>query len=166
MRAPYIWVLDPTDCTPGLRHQPDGPFAAVVFCEQSFGAYLAVAYLETMASPGQSHVGPWGVSDRVWQDSTWAGDATSFLWTPDGKSLITATSTNYGTGALYQLDLMGRTVKQLEPDDRRASPREPGPGYVLERIDLERGVLYYHALPWNLPAGFSPEDSLILTPAP
>jgi hypothetical protein len=106
------------------------------------------------------------VSDRVWQDSTWAGDATSFVWTSDGRSLITATSTNYGTGGLFQLDLARRTVRQLEPQDRMVSMGAPGPGYVLERIDLERGVVHFHALPWNLPAGESPEDSLVLTPGP
>ncbi len=160
-RGSYVWTLNPDDCSPGVRHQPGGPFGAIVFCEQSLGAYVALAYLEPMGAPRRA-VGAWSVGSRVWQDSTWAADVTSFAWAPDGQSFIVATGNSYGSGGLFQLELATRKVKQLAPATRAATMRAPGPGYVVERLNLDTGVLHFRAIPWNLPPGEAAEDSLSL----
>jgi hypothetical protein len=158
-----VWILEPMNCDPGLRPQPDGPYAALVFCENALGAYLAVVRLAPLEKTVE---GAWSPRALIWQEEPWATDITSFAWTPDGGRLFVATAEGAGSGGLYELDLGARRARQVAPKDSAVTAAKPGPGYVIDRLDRERQVLHYRALPWNVPAGVSVADSVALAPAP
>lgn len=155
----YVWVLDSMNCDPGLRPQPGGPYAALVFCENALGAYLAVVRLAPLT---KSVEGAWSTRQLIWQEAPWAADITSFAWAPDGERLFVATAEGAGSGGLYELDLHSRKSRQVAPPDSTVSSSRPGPGYVIERLDGERGVLHYRAIPWGLRPGQTARDSLVL----
>jgi hypothetical protein len=54
----------------------------------------------------------------------------------------------------------------VAPRDSAVTAAKPGPGYVIDRLDRERQVLHYRAIPWNLPSGVSVADSVALAPSP
>ncbi len=157
----YVWVLEPMNCDPGLRPQPGGPYAALVFCENALGAYLAVVRLAPLERTGE---GAWNTKQLIWQEEPWASDITSFAWAPDGQRLFVTTADGAGAGGLYELELATRRARQVAPKDSAVTAAKPGPGYVIERLDRDRQVLHYRAIPWNLPSGVSAEDSLLLAP--
>lgn len=157
----YVWVLEPMACDPGLRPQPGGPYAALVFCEHSLGAYLAVVRLAPLETSAE---GAWNAHQLIWQQEPWATDVTGFAWTPDGGRLFVSTADGAGAGGLYELELRSRQARQVAPADSVVSAARPGPGYVIDRLDLERGVLHYRTIPWSHPAGESVADSLVLAP--
>ena len=161
--GPAVWILEPMSCDPGLRPQPGGPYAALVFCENALGAYLAVVRLAPLE---QSVEGAWSPRTLIWQEEPWASDVTSFAWTPDGERLFVATAEGAGSGGLYELELATRRARQVAPKDSAVTAAKPGPGYVIDRLDRERLVLHYRAIPWNLPSGASVADSVALAPPP
>ena len=161
--GPAVWILEPMSCDPGLRPQPDGPYAAMVFCENALGAYLAVVRLAPLE---QSVEGAWSPQALIWQEEPWASDVTSFAWTPDGERLFVATAEGAGSGGLYELELATRRARQVAPKDSAVTAARPGPGYVIDRLDRERQMLHYRAIPWNLPSGASVADSVALAPPP
>jgi hypothetical protein len=159
-----VWVLQPMACEPGLRPQPgEGTYAALVFCENALGAYLAVVRLAPLE---RSAVGSWSTSHLIWQEGPWATDITGFAWAPDGGRLFVTTADGAGTGGLYELDLANRQARQVAPRDSVVTAAKPGPGYVIDRLDVERQVLYFRAIPWNMPSGESALDSLVLAAPP
>jgi hypothetical protein len=113
--------LSQKNCISGLHPQPaDGPFAVFVFCDDALGANIAVINISPGAGPGAIRlVGPrkewnhWNVSDRIWQEASWATDVTSFAWSSDLCLLYVATSGTYGTGAVYRLDLVARVATKI-----------------------------------------------------
>lgn len=155
----YVWVLDRMSCEPGLRPQPNGPYAALVFCENALGAYLAVVRLAPLA---KSVEGAWNVRQLIWQEAPWASDITSFAWAPDGERLFVTTAAEAGSGGVYELELRSRRSRQVAPPDSTVTAERPGPGYVIERLDGGRGVLHYRAIPWGLRPGQTERDSLVL----
>jgi hypothetical protein len=159
----YVWILEPMNCDPGLRPQPGGPYAALVFCENALGAQLAVVRLAPLETTAE---GAWNSRRLIWQDESWSADITSFAWTPDGKRLFVATAEGSGAGGLYELELLTRQARQVAPRDSVVTAARPGPGYVIDRLDLDRQVLYYRTIPWNQPAGESVADSLVLASPP
>lgn len=127
-------------CPHGLHPQPNGPFAAMVFCEDALGAYVAVVYNDPMTIPRFER---WSLDDRMWQERNWTSDADSFAWSPKGESLFIATGDVYGSGALYQLELKQRKVVQLLPRENAVSVDNPGPGYSLISISKDGRSLSY-----------------------
>ena len=140
-----LWKSQPGRCPQGVHHQPGGPFAALLFCEDALGDYLAVVYWEPLAAPAaRPFADAWEMGNRVWQDSVWASDVTSFAWSPDGKRLYVTTSQVYGSGGLFELDLVSRKARQIAPtDDHPLSESDPGADYVITSIDEKAGILHY-----------------------
>jgi hypothetical protein len=118
------WDSEKTPCSTGLRPQPTGPYAALLFCEDALGDYLAVVRLKPLGQPSD---GPWSLSDRYWHDPLWGADVTGYRWSKDGSSLYVTTSPAYGSGGAYRLDLAARRAYQLLP---------AGPGYLINQVKL------------------------------
>lgn len=95
-----------------LVKQPVGPFAAMIFYEDALGVQVGVIYLDIMGIPVQ---GKWHLSDRFWQDKKWASDATSIAWSSEGSYLYVATSSIYGDGGVFQLDLFEKKSERIYP---------------------------------------------------
>jgi len=137
------------DCHHGLHHQPNGPFAVLVFCEDAIGTYIAlVCYdadgCEKAEYPdGVTRFEGWENADRVWQENPWTSDVDSIAWSPDGKSLFVATSEIYGAGGLYQLNLEARKSVQLLPANKKVSLDATGPGYSIVSISGDGRDLSY-----------------------
>jgi hypothetical protein len=116
----------------------------LLFCEDALGDYLAVVYFEPLGAPA---AGPfaeaWGMNNRVWQDALWGSDVTSFAWSPDQKRLYVTTSEVYGSGGLFELDLVSRKARQIAPTNPPVSESAPGADYVITGIDEKAGVLQY-----------------------
>lgn len=106
-----------------LFQHPNGPFAVLCFDEDAVGRYIGVIFYDTA---GNRDVGAWNLSDRFWQDATWGTDVINFAWGTDGRHLFVATSEIYGSGAVYQLDLMQRRVKVLFPSALHPEPEFSG----------------------------------------
>lgn len=154
--AGRLWKRSLDRCSPGLHRQPDGPFATLLFCEDALGDYLAVVYLEPMGRPAAvPFAAAWKIDDRVWQEGLWAADVTSFAWSPDGKRLYVTTSEVYGSGGLFELDLVSRKARQIAPGDSPVSGSAPGADYVIEGVDERAGFLYYSPGDGEVPLGRS-----------
>lgn len=152
-----LWNIDKDGCNHGLHKQPNGPMAVILFCEDALGTYIGLVYYDAMGSPvpyrfyeklSETEKGTyykvWSLENRMWQDPLWASDVTSYAWGPDGTKLYVATSEVYGSGALYELDLVRRRHKQIVP-------RGEGPGYVITRIDKVQNKLFYTLWPSDVP---------------
>ena len=142
-----LWNGDKDSCNHGLHKQPDGPMAVILFCEDALGTYIGLVYYDTMGSPvpdrfyeklsekeKQTYYKIWSLENRMWQNPLWASDVTSYAWGPDGTKLYVATAQVYGSGGLYELDLVHRSHKQIAPK---------GPGYVITRMDKVENKLFY-----------------------
>lgn len=116
-------------CVNGLRPSTDGPFAALVSCEEALGSYLTVVYAGPMRTP---KAGAWDIGTRTWHEPEWGDDVTSFVWGSKGKRLYVATSSVYGTGGVFQLELGDKRALKLFP---AASTTDSEVVYVLSRLD-------------------------------
>lgn len=144
LRTERLWIKKAAGCSRGLHRQPDGPFAVLLFCEDALGDHLSVVYLEPLGGPAAApFAGSWAMNDRVWEDALWGSDITSFAWGPDGRRLYVATSEVYGSGGLFELDLVSRKARQIAPVGSSVSESAPGADYTITRIDEKVGVLYY-----------------------
>jgi hypothetical protein len=130
------WEKVQGDCPAGIHHQPNGPFAVVLFCEEALGTYLAVVYIEPMGAPSTPN-GKWGLNDRYWHDAEWGADVTGFRWSKDVTRLSVSTSSIYGSGGFFELDLQVRTAKQRLPKGPPVSISNPGPGYDISGSTLK-----------------------------
>jgi len=124
-------------CVPGLHMAPKGPFAVMVYCEDALGNYLSVVYAKPIGAPSTQN-GKWTLVNRHWSERLWSSDFTGYKWSADGLKLIVGTSGIYGSGGLFELDLLGRISKQLLPKDTRISTTTPGPGYLVDGSMLEQ----------------------------
>jgi len=109
-----------TKCHHGLYHQPLGTFAVFFTCDGPMGNNIGVINVLPGATPGRIDLGQqkiwdWGPTSRYWHDAEWAADVTGFAWSPSGKYLYVATSSVYGDGHLFELDLVLRTAKKIFP---------------------------------------------------
>lgn len=155
-----IWSREKDGCTHGLKKQPNGPMAIMLFCEDAVGDYIGLIYYDHMEVPSpadfvrklsetekNTFYSLWSLGNRMWQESIWASDVTSYAWDPDNTKLYIATSEIYGSGALYELDLVRKKHKQIAPSGKEAQLNSPGPGYVITRIDKGEGKLFYRVPP-------------------
>ncbi len=129
------WAFKPGDCPTGLHHQPNGPFAVLLFCEDALGTYLAVVYLDPIGSPVTQN-GRWRLNDRYWHESVWGSDITGFQWSEDGTRLQVSTQGVYGAGGFFELNLKARTWTQRLPKGMQVSIEKPGPGYNIDGAAL------------------------------
>lgn len=138
------------DCHHGLHHQPNGPFAVIVFCEDAAGTFVALVCYDAngcekgVLPDGTTRFEGWENDNRVWQENPWTSDVDSIAWSPDGKSLFIATSEIYGSGGLYQLDLEARKFSQLLPANKKVSLDATGPGYTIVSVSKDGRELRYH----------------------
>ncbi len=155
-----VWSHDINGCNSGLYKQPKGPMALFLFCEDAQGTYIGLVYYDAMGSPvpydfylklseaeKKNYYKIWSLGNRMWQDPIWASDVTSYAWGPDGEKLYIATSEIYGSGALYELDLIRKKYKQIAPAGRTVGLNNPGPGYLITKIDKDKGKLIYILFP-------------------
>jgi hypothetical protein len=124
------WSRSPGNCPRGLHVAPQGPFAVVLLCEDALGEYLSVLWYAPMGQPATAS-GRWSLKNRYWHDPIWGADVTGFKWSKNGNELLVSTSSVYGSGALFALDLHAHTYKQLLPEDNKVSLSNPGPGYNI-----------------------------------
>jgi hypothetical protein len=171
--SPIAAASGPTDtklikfennCSHGLNKQPNGPMAIINFCEDALGTYIALLYYDPMGAPSptrffkevskeeqEHYYEVWSLDNRMWQEQIWGSDVTSYAWHPNGTKLFVATSNIYGSGSLYELDLLRKKYKQIAPEDKKHSIDNPGPGFLITGTTTE--VLSYQLLPWDLPEG-------------
>jgi hypothetical protein len=136
--------------------------AIILFCEDALGIYIGLVYYDNMTSPvpdlfykrlseteKKAYYKTWSLDNRMWQASIWASDVTSYAWSPDGDNLYVGTSNIYGSGGLYELDLVRRQYKQIAPSEKEVNIEKPGPGYMITRLDKDKGNLYYQPVPWD-----------------
>jgi hypothetical protein len=155
-----LWNSDKDGCNHGLHKQPNGPMAVILFCEDALGTYIGLVYYDTMGSPvpdrfyeklseteKETYYKIWSLENRMWQNPLWASDVTSYAWGLDGTKLYVATSQIYGSGALYELDLVRRKHKQLAPTGKESKLDKPGLGYLITRMDKVQNKLSYTLWP-------------------
>ena len=123
--------------------QPNGPFAVLAFTEDAFALHIGVIYYATMGMPLD---GDWSLGDRFWQEERWNSDVVNCAWGKDGRTLFVATSGVYGSGSVYQLDLMARRSEVLFP-----SAAFPDPAFGGARMTRIIGISAtgIQVLAWN-----------------
>ena len=89
-------------CQEKLYSYPKSPFKLAVYCDDALGTNVGVIFHE----PG---------TDWYWSDPEWALDVTAFYWGKKGEHLFISTSSVYGTGKIYELDLKNRKYKNIIP---------------------------------------------------
>jgi hypothetical protein len=152
------------NCNHGLHKQPNGPMAIINFCEDALGTHIALVYYDPMGAPvpikfhnelskkeRETYYKVWSLDNRMWQEPLWSFDVTSYAWGPNGRKLYVSTSNIYGSGALYELDLIRRKYKQIAPEGKQHSISDPGPGLLITGISPE--ALVYQLYPGDLPEG-------------
>ena len=107
--------IGPKECKQQIYHQPNGPFALNVFCEDALGSHIGIVYYKNMSQPIKD---AWQITDRYWQLSEWGSDATSFCWDPSGNYLFISTSAIYGSGKVFVLDLYNRIATEIFPKNK------------------------------------------------
>lgn len=128
-----MWGFRPGDCPSGFHHQPNGPFALVLFCEDALGTYLSVVYANPIGAPFTPNQ-RWNLNDRYWHEPLWGTDVTGFRWSEDGAKLLVSTHQVYGSGGLFELDLQQRKASQRLPVGWLVSIENPGPGYGINGV--------------------------------
>jgi hypothetical protein len=123
--------LGPGKCKHGLLFQPNGPFAVMLFCEDALADHIGIIYYRTMGVPLE---GKWSLTDRFWQQEDWGADVTAFAWDNTGKYLIVTTSSIYGSGSVYCLDLMNRKARRLFPQKKYEKEMERIKGVCRAKI--------------------------------
>jgi hypothetical protein len=143
--SPGLTIAYPKVCKHGLYIQHRiGRYAVMLFCDDAQSSHIGViCYEPGCESPGD---GPWGLTDRFWQEEEWASDVTAFAWDTNGECLYVSTGEIFGTGDLYALSLSKRRATKIARDPRDAN----GAGYSTEltSIDsagkqLEYSVMYF-----------------------
>jgi len=130
--------------------------ALLMFCDDALGVNAGLVYYDSPEEPvsiqfynklseeeKKTYYNIWSLSNRMWQDQIWGSDITSYAWSPDGTRLFIATSEIYGSGALYELDLIRKKYKQVAPADRVTKLNNSGPGYIITTIDKNKSKLIY-----------------------
>jgi hypothetical protein len=151
-----MWIHAKEGCNQGIYKQPNGPMALILFCNDALGTYVGLVYYDSPEGPASElffnrlsetekkiYYKTWSLENRMWQVPIWASDVTSYAWGPDGTKLYVATSEIYGSGALYELDLIRKKHKQIAPTGRVAKLNDPGPGYIIMQIDKDKSNLIY-----------------------
>jgi len=151
-----VWIHGKDRCSQGLHKQPNGPMALLMFCDDALGVNAGLVYYDSPEEPvsiqfynklseeeKKTYYNIWSLSNRMWQDQIWGSDITSYAWSPDGTRLFIATSEIYGSGALYELDLIRKKYKQVAPADRVTKLNNSGPGYIITTIDKNKSKLIY-----------------------
>ena len=101
----------------GILTDPRKQFGVFVFCDDASGTSIGVIKI----SPGEGVYdrnnefieNEWKLEDRFWQDAQWARDVDKIEWSKDGLELRVFTSSVYGTGKSYKLDLVKKKAYQL-----------------------------------------------------
>jgi len=132
-------------CKQRLYDQPGGgPFAVFLFCDDAAGSNIGVVNVASGAGPGKIKLAGdkrwdmWAPNARFWQDVEWATDVTSFAWSADLKYLYVGTSSVYGTGGLYRLDLVNRTSMMVMPSTGGTSGQVDGTAHATEIVGYDR----------------------------
>ena len=168
------WICQKDGCNQGMYKQPNGPMALILFCNDALGTYIGLVYYDSPEGPAslqfynrlsetekKTYYKVWSLENRMWQDPIWASDVTSYAWGPDGTKLYVATSEIYGSGALYELDLVRKKHRQIAPTGHNAKLNDPGPGYTITRIDKEKSKLFYKLDPWDQLPGETSKEQFI-----
>ena len=166
----YVNLFDGT-CDHGLHNQPNGPMAIFHFCEDALGTHIGLVYYDRMGAPlpsdfyskladdeKKTYYTVWSLANRMWQDPIWASDVTSYAWSPKGTLLYVATSHVYGSGALYELDLVRHKYRQLAPKSNTANLTEPGPGYQIIGLSEDKSTLSYRLMRITQSGEIAPTD--------
>ncbi len=169
-----LWIQGQDTCHHGIHKQPNGPMAIFLFCEDAVGTYIGVVYYDLMEAPAPLHFvrrlseseketfyKNWSLANRMWQDPVWASDVTSYAWSFDGTKLYFGTSSIYGSGAFYELDLVRKKHRQIAPTGKKVTINNPGPGYLITRIDKEQSKLFYKIVQWNQVPGETSKEQFI-----
>ena len=120
----------------GLHEQPNGKYSLFHFDESAQGHIIGIIYSQSMSAPID---GNWKIDDRFWQDSDWAMDVVSICWLKEGNKLLVSTSSVYGTGKVYILDLNQRTYKILfEGETYQEGEYYFGP--IIKIIDVNESI--------------------------
>jgi len=133
------WNKKASPCKPGVYRQPKGPFAVVLYCEESLGNYLSVLYLDPLGGRADRVTGHWTIGDRYWHQPEWGSDVTGFAWSTDGRLFVSSNNV-YGEGGLYEVNPIQRLAKRLLPKTLDKGQRT-GPGYVLYGVDSQKSLL-------------------------
>ncbi|GAK60994.1 hypothetical protein U27_00892 [Candidatus Vecturithrix granuli] len=119
-----------------------------VFCDDALGTNIGVILTEPGAGPGTIPLGEpktwtWLTNNRFWQDPEWATDVVNVAWSPSKKYVYVATSSIYGDGGVFQLDLMHRTWKRVVPPATYTYSAQLQDGYLtrIEEMKLDEHVL-------------------------
>jgi hypothetical protein len=132
------WNSKASPCKPGVYRQPKGPFAVVLFCEESLGSHLSLLYLDPLGGRANRPSGLWTINDRYWHQPDWGADVTGFAWSTDGRLFVSSNNV-YGQGSLYEVNPMQRTAKRLLPE--KLGQGQVGPGYILYGVDSQKSLL-------------------------
>jgi hypothetical protein len=126
----------PHVCQEGIYSQHKGSFFKLaVFCDDAAGTNIGVIFHSV------------GNKDWYWQELQWSQDVTAFWWSPGYKFLYVSTSGIYGSGAVYELDLVNRKARKALP---KGYPPTAGTytseimRYNTESNSLECKVEYFH----------------------
>ncbi len=139
--SPLHIIILGEQCTEGLHHQPQQVFSVYVFCDSALGTNIGII-LKDLDVEYDYH--QWGPVNRFWQDNDWASDVTSFAWDPIDHFLYVATSSVYGTGKIYRLNLFNKTYKiafqmdDLDPEQVRKDAdtiRAESQDAIIESVD-------------------------------
>jgi len=100
------------NCTPGLHRLGDSQFALFTSCEGALGNYIAIIMNGRWSEYGSKS---WDIGDRFWYEHSWGKDVTSTYFYASENVLYVSTSSVYGNGGIYKLDLISKKAILFYP---------------------------------------------------
>src|SRR5207249_11111586 len=92
-------VLRPSDGDTRFVLEPGGPFAALIFRDDTHVDHIGIVYVAAMQAERDS---AWTADDRFWQEPLWSADVNALVWSPDGGALYVSTG-DRGSGGVFRL---------------------------------------------------------------
>src|SRR5437667_10655189 len=106
-------VLRPRDGDTRFVLEPGGPFAALIFRDDTHVDHIGLVYVAAMQAERDS---AWTADDRFWQEPLWSADVNALVWSPDGGALYVSTG-DRGSGGAFRPVLRSRPYIGLGPSD-------------------------------------------------
>lgn len=127
-------------CQPGLHPLEKSQFSLYLSCEGALGNYVGIIMSGNWSQFGNAK---WDIGNRFWYEAGWGKDVTSIFFHKEDSTLYIATSSIYGNGGLYKLDLINKKSYLVYP--KEVVPEGSEDFYTIKethanKLILEKGM--------------------------
>ena len=101
------------NCSHGLHPLKNSPYSLYISCEGALGNYLGIILSAKWSKHGNK---VWDIGNRYWFENGWGKDVDSYIYDTTSKRLYIATSSYYGLGGIYRLNIKDKSSTLIYPN--------------------------------------------------